>query len=52
MREVRGISHAVRLPAHVAHRQANSAREYLVKAGIKVPVDIAVEAYEQGRDRT
>lgn len=51
LREVRGgISHAVRLPAHVAHRQANSAREYLVKAGVKVPIDIAVETYEQGKD--
>ncbi len=50
LREVRGVSHAVRLPAHVAHRQANSAREYLVKAGVKVPIDITVETYEQGRD--
>ncbi len=51
LREVRGgVSHAVRLPAHVAYRQANSAREYLVKAGVKVPIDIAVETYEQGRD--
>ncbi|WP_243680133.1 RNA 3'-terminal phosphate cyclase [Vulcanisaeta souniana] len=34
----------------MAHRQANSAREYLVKAGVKVPIDIAVETYEQGKD--
>ncbi|MGC8608036.1 MAG: RNA 3'-terminal phosphate cyclase [Vulcanisaeta sp.] len=50
LKEIRGISHAVRLPAHVAHRQASSVREYLVKAGVKVPIDIAVETYEQGRD--
>ncbi|MGC9153903.1 MAG: RNA 3'-terminal phosphate cyclase, partial [Vulcanisaeta sp.] len=48
--EVRGISHAVRLPSHVAHRQANSARDYLIKSGINVPIDISVETYEQGRD--
>ena len=50
LKEVRGISHAVRLPAHVAHRQANSAREALIKAGVKVPIDITVETYEQGKD--
>jgi len=48
--EIRGLSHAVRLPAHVARRQADSARDTLIKAGISVPIEISLETYEQGRD--
>jgi len=48
--EIRGLSHAVRLPAHVARRQADSARNILIKAGIKVPIEISLETYEQGKD--
>jgi len=48
--EVRGISHAVRLPAHVARRQADSARNTLIKAGVSVPIGISLETYEQGSD--
>jgi RNA 3'-phosphate cyclase len=48
--EIRGLSHAVRLPAHVARRQADSARDTLIKVGISVPIEISLETYEQGRD--
>jgi RNA 3'-terminal phosphate cyclase (ATP) len=48
--EIRGLSHAVRLPAHVARRQADSARNTLIKAGIKAPIEIPLETYEQGKD--
>ena len=45
---VEGISHAVRLPRHVAERQASAARQLLEKLG--VPIKIDVEWYEPGRD--
>jgi RNA 3'-terminal phosphate cyclase (ATP) len=48
--EIRGLSHAVRLPAHVARRQADSARNTLIKAGINAPIEISLETYEQGKD--
>ncbi|WP_069806684.1 RNA 3'-terminal phosphate cyclase [Vulcanisaeta thermophila] len=48
--EVRGLSHAVRLPRHVAERQAKSAREHLIKGGVKAPINIELEYYEQGND--
>ncbi|MCE4618709.1 MAG: RNA 3'-terminal phosphate cyclase [Desulfurococcales archaeon] len=50
--EIKGIygrSHAVRLPRHVAERQARSASEVVLKElGIKPEID--VEWYEPGRD--
>jgi RNA 3'-terminal phosphate cyclase (ATP) len=46
---VKGISHAVRLPKHVAQRQADSAQNKLKKAGFK-DVEIRLEWYEQGKD--
>jgi RNA 3'-terminal phosphate cyclase (ATP) len=41
---VEGLSHCVRLPAHVAIRQARAASEAL--SGLGVPVNINVEHYE------
>lgn len=48
--EVRGVSHCVRLPRHVAERQARAAEEELRRAGLRVPVKIDVEWYEPHRD--
>ncbi|USG99969.1 RNA 3'-terminal phosphate cyclase [Thermococcus argininiproducens] len=45
-----GISHAVRLPSHVAVRQAKAAKEILERAYPSVPVKINEEYYEQGED--
>lgn len=41
---IEGLSHCVRLPAHVAIRQARAASEAL--SGLGVPVNISVEHYE------
>ncbi len=46
---INGISHAVRLPSHVAQRQAESAENRLKKAGFK-DVEIKLEYYEKGKD--
>ncbi len=49
VKTVRGISHAVRLPRHVAERQAESARRLIVdKLGIEP--DIVIETYRKGED--
>ncbi len=49
IREIRGRSHCVRLPSHVAIRQARSAEAVLTRElGVK-PV-IEIEYYERGRD--
>lgn len=45
---IKGLSHCVRLPKHVAERQANAAMEELTKYGIKSRVDI--EWYEPEKD--
>jgi RNA 3'-terminal phosphate cyclase (ATP) len=47
---VEGLSHAVRLPPHVARRQANSAREVIEKELPSTPIHIDLEFYEPGRD--
>mgnify|MGYP001626210284 CR=1 FL=1 len=47
---IKGISHCVRLPKHVAERQASAAEKYLREAGIKVPIDIGLEYYELSSD--
>lgn len=44
--EIKGISHAVNLPPHVAERQAKAAREALEKLGYKA--EVAVEARSDG----
>jgi len=48
LRGVWGISHAVRLPSHVAVRQAKAAEEYLAQLGLSPK--ITLEYYEQGSD--
>ena len=50
LKEVQGISHCVRLPPHVAKRQANSARETLHEGGIP-EVLIEKESYKKQEDR-
>lgn len=50
LRRIVGVSHAVRLPRHVAERQARSAEEVLRAANLGVPIDIDLEYYEKGRD--
>lgn len=46
---VRGVSHAVRLPRHVAERQARAAAEVLKKE-LGVDASIELEWYEPGKD--
>ncbi|MEB3759156.1 MAG: RNA 3'-terminal phosphate cyclase [Desulfurococcales archaeon] len=49
--EIRGLSHAVRLPFHVASRQALAARKYLrEKLGEAIPVSIELEHYKKEWD--
>lgn len=50
LKAVRGVSHAVKLPRHVAERQARAARDRILQSGVTVPVEIAVESYEPDRD--
>ncbi|ALL00531.1 RNA 3'-terminal-phosphate cyclase [Pyrodictium delaneyi] len=45
-----GLSHAVRLPRHVAERQARAAQELITARYPGLPVDIELEWYEPGRD--
>jgi RNA 3'-terminal phosphate cyclase (ATP) len=47
---VEGISHSVRLPRHVAERQAQSATRELERVLGSVPIHIDVEWYEPDRD--
>lgn len=46
---IRGISHAVRLPSHVAIRQARSAEEY-IREKIGVAPEIEIETYPPNKD--
>ena len=46
---VEGISHCVRLPSHVAQRQAASAKDKLASEGIS-DVNIAIETYPPDQD--
>jgi len=45
---VAGISHCVRLPSHIATRQAHAAKQALLRAGYDA--DIKVESYEPAKD--
>jgi len=45
---VAGISHCVRLPPHIATRQAHAAKQVLLRAGYDA--DIKVESYEPAKD--
>ena len=47
--KIRGISHCVKLPKHVAERQARAAEEVLEKAGYSGTID--VESFEVGKDQ-
>jgi RNA 3'-phosphate cyclase len=49
LKDVKGISHCVRLPTHVAERQAASAQQVLQKQGIK-PISISTETYPKRND--
>lgn len=49
LRSVRGLSHAVRLPRHVAERQARAAAE-VIRRELGVEPIIDLEYYEPGRD--
>ncbi|MEZ0290034.1 MAG: RNA 3'-terminal phosphate cyclase [Sulfolobales archaeon] len=48
--EIRGNSHAVKLPRHVAERQAQAASERLRSLGIDVPININIESYPLDKD--
>jgi RNA 3'-phosphate cyclase len=43
-----GISHCVRLPPHIAARQAHAAKQVLLRAGYDA--DVRVESYEPAKD--
>ncbi|MEM1651221.1 MAG: RNA 3'-terminal phosphate cyclase [Sulfolobales archaeon] len=45
-----GVSHCVKLPKHVADRQARAAEEELYKSGIRSSINIEVEWYDPERD--
>jgi RNA 3'-terminal phosphate cyclase (ATP) len=46
---VEGVSHCVKLPSHVAQRQAAAAKEKLTGAGVQ-KVNVAIETYPPGQD--
>ncbi|MEB3756845.1 MAG: RNA 3'-terminal phosphate cyclase [Desulfurococcales archaeon] len=48
--EVKGLSHAVRLPFHVASRQALAARNYIQEKLGDLPVSIEIEHYKKEWD--
>ena len=50
IKEIRGLSHCVKLPKHVAERQATAAEAKLRSAGIRVPISIDIEYYEKTHD--
>ncbi|HIP89842.1 MAG TPA: RNA 3'-terminal phosphate cyclase [Thermococcus paralvinellae] len=45
-----GISHAVKLPSHVAIRQANAARQVIERAYPNTPINIVEEYYDRDND--
>ncbi|RLE88584.1 MAG: RNA 3'-phosphate cyclase [Thermoprotei archaeon] len=47
---IKGRSHAVRLPSHVAKRQAAAAEDLLKASGVDVPIEIEIETYDPRRD--
>ena len=49
--KVKGVSHCVKLPKHVAERQAKAAREHLVSNGIPLNIiELDLEYYPPDRD--
>jgi RNA 3'-terminal phosphate cyclase (ATP) len=49
LKSIEGVSHCVKLPSHVAQRQADAARSKLAREGYDVKV--AVETYSPDRDQ-
>jgi len=49
LKVIRGRSHCVKLPKHVAERQARAAYEYLYQR-LKIPIDIEIEFYDPSKD--
>jgi RNA 3'-terminal phosphate cyclase (ATP) len=49
LQSIEGISHCVKLPAHVAQRQADAAKRRLTEAGYR-NVDVKIETYPPDRD--
>ncbi|WP_456484181.1 RNA 3'-terminal phosphate cyclase [Methanopyrus kandleri] len=49
LESVRGISHCVRLPPHVAERQAKAASE-IIERELGIRPEIEIETYPKGRD--
>ena len=49
LKTVKGRSHCVKLPKHVAERQAKAAYEYLYQR-LKIPIDIEIEFYDPDKD--
>ncbi|BEP18057.1 RNA 3'-terminal phosphate cyclase [Pyrofollis japonicus] len=50
VKAIEGISHAVKLPRHVAERQARSAEQLLRSKLGDIPIKISIEWYEPSRD--
>ena len=49
--EVQGVSHCVRLPRHVAQRQAKAAKQHLQECGLtNIPINIRSETYPPNAD--
>jgi len=46
---IAGVSHCVRLPAHIATRQAHAAKQVLLRAGY-ADADVKIESYEPSKD--
>ena len=46
---IRGVSHCVRLPSHIAARQAHAAKQALLRAGY-ADANIRTESYEPAKD--
>ncbi len=51
IKSIRGLSHAVKLPKHVALRQVDAARKLLLKKYNDLNISIDIEWYEPSRDR-
>ncbi|MEB3765071.1 MAG: RNA 3'-terminal phosphate cyclase [Desulfurococcales archaeon] len=49
LKSIEGLSHCVKLPQHVAERQARSARAY-IKSRLGIEPVIKLEFYEKGKD--
>ena len=49
LKTIKGRSHCVKLPKHVAERQARAAYEYLYQR-LKIPMDIEIEFYDPDKD--